>query len=158
MVANLFDFLLALMQEQQFVGHLRISFLVLDRHVPNWQSIVLARYCNYRFLVGLESDGSDWFGMPAETEKFLLNSIWSHPQIPNFNRAIVWTSDKEVSCPFVPVTDINIFFMGIDLHLRLFVVIGSHVNYLQSTVRRTYIEKIVQVAKTKDCSGENTIS
>ena len=60
-VADLFYLLLALVNEHQLVGHLRLLILVLHRHVPDSQPVVLARHGDHGFLVGLELDRGNWF-------------------------------------------------------------------------------------------------
>jgi hypothetical protein len=56
MIAYLLDLLLSLMQKHQLIRHLGVSLLVLHRHVPNGQSVVLTCHCDHRLLVRLEAD------------------------------------------------------------------------------------------------------
>lgn len=60
-VADLLYLLLALVNEHQLVGHLWLLILVLHRHVPYSQAVVLACHGDHGLLVGLELDRGDRF-------------------------------------------------------------------------------------------------
>lgn len=133
---DLLDFLLPLMQEHQFVWHIRVLLFVFYWHIPNRQSIIFTCHSNHWLFVGLESDRCDRFSMPVEAQQLLTVVIFAHSQIPNFDQSIITTRNYQMLGDWVPISDIDILIVCLDLQLRLFSIVDSHVNNLKCAIGR----------------------
>ena len=105
--------------------------VVLDREVPDAESVVGTRDGQGPLVVGLPLDGGDLVLVPLDEGDRLLFGV---PEVENLEATVVGPRGNEDGVLLVPGDYVDVALMGVDLDAALVPVVGPEVQELHGPV------------------------